>query len=61
MKLSVCYIATLQTKYNVSKEAIYAQTNKLRYSNSAGEKLLESEIQRLHKMILETNTYLNEM
>ena len=28
---------------------------------SNGEKLLESEIQRLHKMILETNTYLNEM
>ena len=26
-----------------------------------GEKLLESEIQRLHKMIVETNTYLNEM
>lgn len=35
------YIERISKEYNVSKEAIYAQTNKLQYSNSVGEKILE--------------------
>jgi len=35
------YIENIAKEYNVSKEAIYAQTNKLQYSNSVGEKVLE--------------------
>ena len=35
------YIEKISKEYNVSKEAIYAQTNKLQYSNSIGEKVLE--------------------
>ena len=35
------YIERISKEYNVSKEAIYAQTNKLQYSNSIGEKILE--------------------
>lgn len=35
------YIEKISKEYNVSKEAIYAQTNKLQYANSSGEKILE--------------------
>ena len=35
------YIERISKEYNVSKEAIYAQTNKLQYANSSGEKILE--------------------
>ena len=38
------YIDRISKEYNVSKEAIYAQTNKLQYSNSVGEKVLEQKI-----------------
>jgi len=38
------YIENIAKEYNVSKEAIYAQTNKLQYSNSVGEKVLEKKI-----------------
>ena len=38
------YIDRISKEYNVSKEAIYAQTNKLQYSNSPGEKVLERKI-----------------
>lgn len=38
------YIEKIAKEYNVSKEAIYAQTNKLQYSNSTGEKVLEKKI-----------------
>lgn len=37
------YIDRISKEYNVSKEAIYAQTNKLQYSNSIGEKVLEQK------------------
>lgn len=37
------YIDRISKEYNVSKEAIYAQTNKLQYSNSVGEKVLEQK------------------
>ena len=35
------YIENIAKQYDVSKEAIYAEVNKLTYSNSAGEKVLE--------------------
>ena len=38
------YIEKIAKEYNVSKEAIYAQTNKLQYSNSSGEKILERKV-----------------
>ncbi len=38
------YIERISKEYNVSKEAIYAQTNKLQYSNSTGEKVLERKV-----------------
>ena len=38
------YIEKISKEYNVSKEAIYAQTNKLKYSNVVGEKVLERKI-----------------
>lgn len=38
------YIEKISKEYNISKEAIYAQTNKLQYSNSIGEKALERKI-----------------
>lgn len=38
------YIERISKEYNVSKEAIYAQTNKLQYANSAGEKVLERKV-----------------
>lgn len=38
------YIEKISKEYNVSKEAIYAQTNKLQYSNSVGEKVLEKKV-----------------
>lgn len=38
------YIENIAKEYNVSKEAIYAQTNKLQYANSVGEKILEKKV-----------------
>lgn len=38
------YIDRISKEYNVSKEALYAQTNKLQYSNSVGEKILEKKV-----------------
>ena len=38
------YIDKISKEYNVSREAIYAQTNKLKYSNSVGEKVLERKV-----------------
>jgi len=38
------YIENIAKEYNVSKEAIYAQTNKLQYSNSISEKILEKKV-----------------
>lgn len=38
------YIERISKEYNVSKEAIYAQTNKLQYANGAGEKVLERKV-----------------
>ena len=38
------YIENISKEYNVSKEAIYAQTNKLQYENTVGEKILERKV-----------------
>ena len=38
------YIDRISKEYSVSKESIYAQTNKLQYSNSLGEKVLDRKV-----------------
>ena len=52
------YIENIAKEYNVSKEAIYAQTNKLQYSNSVGEKILEKKI--TPKIVKKEETQLSE-
>ena len=41
------YIERISKEYEVSKEAIYAQINKLQYSNSNGSKVLERDIKKI--------------
>lgn len=38
------YIDKISEQYHISKEAIYAQLNKLAYANSAGAKILERQV-----------------
>lgn len=40
------YIDTISKEYNISKEAIYAEINKLNYSKNQGKKILESNYKR---------------
>lgn len=40
------YIDTISREYNISKEAIYAEINKLSYSRNQGKKTLESNYKR---------------
>jgi len=40
------YIEKIAKDYNISKEAIYAETNKLNYSKNSGSKILESNQSR---------------
>lgn len=40
------YIDKISREYNISKEAIYAEINKLNYSNNKGKKTLESNYRR---------------
>lgn len=40
------YIEKIAKDYNISKEAIYAETNKLNYSNNQGSKILEKPYAR---------------
>ena len=48
------YIEKIAKGYNISKEAIYAEVNKLIYSKSKEDKVLESkEIRKIKKPILE--------
>ena len=44
------YIDKISTEYNISKEAIYAEINKLNYSKSQDKKLLESKYVRPKKI-----------
>ena len=53
------YIERISKDYDVSKEAIYAQTNKLQYANSKGSQVLERNITHI-KPKKETNTETNE-
>ena len=41
------YIEKISKGYNISKEAIYAEVNKLIYSNSKGDKILQSKTQEI--------------
>ncbi len=52
------YIENIAKEYNVSKEAIYAQTNKLQYSNTVGEKILEKKVTQ--KFIKKEETQISE-
>ena len=40
------YIDTISREYNISKEAIYAEINKLNYSRNQGKKTLESNYKK---------------
>ena len=40
------YIDTISREYNISKEAIYAEINKLSYSKNQGKKILESNYKK---------------
>ena len=40
------YIDKISTEYNISKEAIYAQINKLKYGQNSGEKILQKSVIR---------------
>ena len=40
------YIDTISREYNISKEAIYAEINKLNYSRNQGKKVLESNYKK---------------
>ena len=48
------YIENISKEYNISKEAIYAQINKLTYTNTKGAKVLESS--KIIKKAETTNT-----
>ena len=45
------YINKISTEYNISKEAIYAEINKLNYSRNKGQKTLESNYKRNNPII----------
>lgn len=53
------YIERIAKDYNVSKEAIYAQTNKLQYANKKGSKVLERNVVHIKPKKQESNQ-LNE-
>lgn len=53
------YIERIAKEYNVSKEAIYAQTNKLQYANEKGSKVLERNVVHI-KPKKQENNQLNE-
>ena len=40
------YIDKISSDYNISKEAIYAEINKINYSNNSGKKILEKQYKR---------------
>ena len=56
------YIERISKEYDVSKEAIFAQTNKLQYNSNQGSKILERRIAPIKSTkteITETNENLN--
>ena len=48
------YIERISKEYDVSKEAIYAQTNKLQYKSNQGSKILERKITPIKQVKTET-------
>ena len=54
------YIEKISKEYDVSKEAIYAQANKLQYANSDGVKILERKIPTTSKKKVKQNEEVNE-
>ena len=49
------YIEKISKGYNISKEAIYAEVNKLIYTNSKGDKILQSKNKEVRHIKEETN------
>ena len=54
------YIEKISKDYGVSKEAIYAQTNKLQYADSKGAKVLERKINPVRKIKEAESEKINE-
>ena len=44
------YIQKIAKEYNISKEAIYGEINKINYSNNSGKKILEKQYKRPEKI-----------
>ena len=58
------YIDKISNEYNITKEAIYSQINKLMYSNSQGQKTLEikrNNLKNINKKILDKNVSENDI
>ena len=55
------YIEKIAKGYNISKEAIYAEVNKLIYAGTKGEKILQSKTKEIRTVKQETNRqYISE-
>ena len=54
------YIEKLAKGYNISKEAIYAEVNKLQYANKKGTKILEKEKTIIAKKRIQKNQEISE-
>ena len=58
------YIDKISNEYNITKEAIYSQINKLMYSNSQGQKTLEikrNNLKDINKKMLDKNVSENDI
>lgn len=54
------YIEKIAKGYNISKEAIYAEVNKLQYSNRATSKILEKEKTIIKRNKVQNSEYISE-
>lgn len=54
------YVEKIAQEYSISKEAIYAQINKILYSNSSGAKVLNQTTKQLTAPIKKQNTGIDE-
>ena len=54
------YIEKIATGYNISKEAIYAEVNKLQYSNRQTSKILEKEKTAIRRNIIKNSNQISE-
>ena len=54
------YIEKIAKGYNISKEAIYAEVNKLQYSNRQTSKILEKEKTAIRRNIIKNSNQISE-